>query len=307
MVATLNPYLIWHDVHVNREIVDQLARRAVVRGPLLPVEAAVAAARGSARALTGARDLGNSRLIGLPLVARRPSPVESRGCSAARRALASDTQIMPWLVRNRSRSAASRSRRTGGRSGRRTTSTRRDTCRGKWIDDVPAPRRQPSPRICTEHFRKTGRLVPVDECAQMRPTSTRRSSSGGTTRARKRSSMRRRHGCCGSRGRPARKAAREGGHSGANVVGGALDAIPMFALAPSVSGRRPDRFLASRCSSSPTTRSRPRCSRSDALPGAVRLRTRAAGRRCDRPYVASRATRTVDRLDAVGAAVVGEN
>ena len=30
IVATLNPYLIWHDVHVNREITDQLMLAAIV-------------------------------------------------------------------------------------------------------------------------------------------------------------------------------------------------------------------------------------------------------------------------------------
>jgi len=29
-IATLNPYLIWHDVHVNREIVDQVCAAALV-------------------------------------------------------------------------------------------------------------------------------------------------------------------------------------------------------------------------------------------------------------------------------------
>ena len=27
LIATLQPYLVWHDVHLNREILDQLARR----------------------------------------------------------------------------------------------------------------------------------------------------------------------------------------------------------------------------------------------------------------------------------------
>ena len=34
-IATLNPYLVWHDVHVNREIVDQLCAAALVLLTLL--------------------------------------------------------------------------------------------------------------------------------------------------------------------------------------------------------------------------------------------------------------------------------
>ena len=51
LVATLHPYLVWHDIHVNREILDGLlaaaivaARAARVRAPLAP-----AGARGSVR------------------------------------------------------------------------------------------------------------------------------------------------------------------------------------------------------------------------------------------------------------------
>src|SRR5207302_4924261 len=41
VVATLNPYLVWHDVHENREILDQLLAAAIVLLVLL------AARRGS--------------------------------------------------------------------------------------------------------------------------------------------------------------------------------------------------------------------------------------------------------------------
>ena len=34
VVATLNPYLVWHDVHVNREIVDQVLAAALVLATL---------------------------------------------------------------------------------------------------------------------------------------------------------------------------------------------------------------------------------------------------------------------------------
>ena len=38
IVATLNPYLIWHDVHVNREITDQIVLAGIVLATLLAAE-----------------------------------------------------------------------------------------------------------------------------------------------------------------------------------------------------------------------------------------------------------------------------
>ena len=65
-VATLNPYLVWHDVHVNREIVDQVLAAALV---LLTLAVARRPARGLAVLLgvvTGLAMLGNSRLVFVP-------------------------------------------------------------------------------------------------------------------------------------------------------------------------------------------------------------------------------------------------
>src|SRR5207253_3799962 len=67
-IATLNPYLVWHDVHVNREIVDQTCAAALVLLTLLVVE------RSSARfalllgVAGGLAMLGNSRLVFLPIL-----------------------------------------------------------------------------------------------------------------------------------------------------------------------------------------------------------------------------------------------
>ena len=38
VVATLNPYLVWHDVHLNREILDQLLAAAAVLLTLIAAE-----------------------------------------------------------------------------------------------------------------------------------------------------------------------------------------------------------------------------------------------------------------------------
>ncbi|HZR95198.1 MAG TPA: glycosyltransferase family 39 protein, partial [Gaiellaceae bacterium] len=98
-IATLNPYLVWHDVHVNREIVDQV----VLAGLVLCV--LVAAARRSlplaalAGALCGVSILGNSRLTALPLVLaaylawRLPARRALAAVAVARRSLAYVTLV----------------------------------------------------------------------------------------------------------------------------------------------------------------------------------------------------------------------
>ena len=69
VVATLNPYLIWHDVHVNREITDQVVLAAIVlvvaarRAPSLTRPSSARSAH-----YCGVAILGNSRLAALPLV-----------------------------------------------------------------------------------------------------------------------------------------------------------------------------------------------------------------------------------------------
>ena len=173
LVTTLNPYLVWHDVHVNREILDELLAAVVVYLTLLATERtgrrglAIPALLGLA---LGLAILGNSRLVLLPLVVavfvgwrlRRFAPAlivvgvcalsSSRGSCGTR-----------------STSAASRSRRMPGRCGRRTTSSTYDVLdRGGWIDDVPnltgAP---PWPELAAD-LTQSGTPTTVDECAQMR-------------------------------------------------------------------------------------------------------------------------------------------
>src|SRR5919198_535543 len=68
LVATLEPYLIWHDVHMNREILDQLLAAAVVL-LALALAARPSVARGLALgAVSGLAVLGNVRLLLLPVL-----------------------------------------------------------------------------------------------------------------------------------------------------------------------------------------------------------------------------------------------
>src|SRR5262249_1278597 len=67
VVATRHPSLVWHDVHLNREILDQLLAAAVVLLTLVAARARlwVAALLGG---VLGLAILGNTRLVLLPLI-----------------------------------------------------------------------------------------------------------------------------------------------------------------------------------------------------------------------------------------------
>src|SRR3954469_3306952 len=105
VISTVNPYLVWHDVHINREIVDQLLAAAVVLLTLLVVEKPNAF-RSTLLGLTaGVSMLGNTRLVFLPVLCalyvvwrlprRRIAPVSAVVILAG-----SAIAVFPWLVRN---------------------------------------------------------------------------------------------------------------------------------------------------------------------------------------------------------------
>jgi hypothetical protein len=175
LLATLHPYVVWHDVHLNREILDQALAALVV---LLAV---IAAERGRslwwAAFLGGALGLailGNARLVLLPLVVGlwlafrvdRGSRVAAFlvvcACTAA--------VVAPWVVRNKA-SVGCFAITTDSRAlwKANNLNTYDVLARGGWIDDVPPlPGSPPSPQDAGAIYRETGRIVEVDECAQMR-------------------------------------------------------------------------------------------------------------------------------------------
>jgi hypothetical protein len=105
-VATLHPYLVWHDVHVNREIVDQLCAAALV---LLTLRAAERPTwqRGAAVGLgSGLAMLGNTRLVFVPIacvlwLAFRLPRTRATAIACAAVLAAAGVTVAPWLVRNR--------------------------------------------------------------------------------------------------------------------------------------------------------------------------------------------------------------
>jgi 4-amino-4-deoxy-L-arabinose transferase-like glycosyltransferase len=173
VVATLNPYLIWHDVHVNREIVDQLVLASLVLATLIAVERRSLGWATFAGALLGLSILGNSRLAALPLVVaaflawRLP---RGRVAAAVLVLAASAAVVSPWLVRNRVQVGCF-AITTDGRAlwKANNVNTYGTLAAGMWIDDVPQPASfPPSAQTAAEEYTSTHKLIPVDECAQMR-------------------------------------------------------------------------------------------------------------------------------------------
>jgi 4-amino-4-deoxy-L-arabinose transferase-like glycosyltransferase len=174
-VASLHPYLIWHDVHLNREILDQFLAAAIV---LLTL---IVAARPSIRIAAllglalGLGILGNVRLAALPLlvaafvVARTGLDRRAVGIVVAILGVAALT-VTPWLVRNRV-SVGCYAVTTDGRAlwKANNVNTYDTLTHGGWIDAVPRyPGAPPTPEDVYDRYLATGVYTPVDECAQMR-------------------------------------------------------------------------------------------------------------------------------------------
>jgi hypothetical protein len=181
-IATLNPYLVWHDMHVNREIVDQVCAAALVLLTLVVVERRsirVAAALG---VVTGLAILGNARLVLVPVLcaaylAARLHGAWTRIGVAALVLVGAAVALAPWVVRNKV-SVGCWAITTDSRAlwKANNVQTYGLLASGRWIDNVSrrAPR-PPSPgRLTPEeargiYDRTQGRKVlHPDECLEMR-------------------------------------------------------------------------------------------------------------------------------------------
>jgi 4-amino-4-deoxy-L-arabinose transferase-like glycosyltransferase len=173
LVATLNPYLVWHDVHVNRELLDTLLAAAVVYLTLLVTErtggAGIALPALLGLAL-GLAILGNSRLVLLPLVVAGYVLWRDRAWTPVVTVLAvSALTLVPWLVRNQA-SVGCFTLTTDARAVWKANNpnTYRVLAHGGWIDDVPnLPGAPPWPELAAD-LTRAGKPTTADECAQMR-------------------------------------------------------------------------------------------------------------------------------------------
>src|SRR5438105_3452423 len=103
LVATLEPYLVWHDVHMNREILDQLLAAVLVLLVLVLAERPTLALAAATGAVGGLAVLGNVRLLLLPLLLAG-FVIACTGRTALLPALlvvaAAAIVVAPWAIRN---------------------------------------------------------------------------------------------------------------------------------------------------------------------------------------------------------------
>jgi hypothetical protein len=173
VVSTLNPYLIWHDVHVNREITDQVVLAAIVLVALLAVRRRSPALPVLVGALSGVAILGNSRLAALPLVLAVFVWLFTPGrriLGAVIVVVAAGIVVTPWVIRNDVQvgcfAITTDARALWKANNAQTYAT---LAAGKWIDDVPQPSSfPPTPQDAAAIYHETGHYPAVNECAQMR-------------------------------------------------------------------------------------------------------------------------------------------
>jgi 4-amino-4-deoxy-L-arabinose transferase-like glycosyltransferase len=173
LIATLNPYFVWHDVHLNRELLDTFLAAAIVfltlaatergRANRLPLAALAGLALGLAI-------LGNPRLVFLPVVVVAFVVWQTRAVAGGVLCLgACALTLLPWAVRNDvSVGCFTLTTDTKALWKANNENTYATLAAGKWIDDVPnLPGAPYTPEEAETIFNGSGRRVPVDECAQM--------------------------------------------------------------------------------------------------------------------------------------------
>jgi 4-amino-4-deoxy-L-arabinose transferase-like glycosyltransferase len=170
VLATLNPYLIWHDVHVNREILDQVLAAAIVLVTILAVAHRSTALAALDGVLLGLAILGNTRLALLPVVVALWLVWRVRSLVPAAVLLAAAAiAVTPWLVRNEI-NVGCVTLTTDSRAlwKANNPNTYRILESGRWIDAVPPLRgAPPSPEQAANIYERTGKRIHVDECAQL--------------------------------------------------------------------------------------------------------------------------------------------
>jgi 4-amino-4-deoxy-L-arabinose transferase-like glycosyltransferase len=181
-IATLNPYLVWHDVHVNREILDQVVAAALVLLTLVVVERPTKWRAVLLGAVAGVSMLGNTRLVFLPILCAlyimwRLPRARATALAATLVLAGAAVVVTPWLARNRL-SVGCWTLTTDGRAMWKANNpgTYGLLSSGEWIDNVgPRAPRPPAPgRLTPEEangiwLRTNGKVkLHPDECLEMR-------------------------------------------------------------------------------------------------------------------------------------------
>ncbi len=174
LIATLHPYVVWHDVHLNREVLDGLVLAVLALCALAAYERRSLPLSAATGAVAGVAILGNARLVLLPVaiavyIAWRIVPVSRTVTSMALVVGVAALVVAPWVARNKVQVgcyAITTDARALWKAN--NPNTRGVLDRGGWIDDVPAlPGAPPWPEYAAD-LTLAGTPTSVDECAQMR-------------------------------------------------------------------------------------------------------------------------------------------
>ena len=174
LLTTLHPYVVWHDVHANRELLDGLVLAVLVLSALAAYERRSLALAAATGAVAGVGILGNARLVLLPVavgvyVAWRVRPGLRALVAFALVVGTAALVVAPWVVRNKVQ-VGCYAITTDARALWKANNlhTRPTLDRGGWIDDVPElPGAPPWPELAAD-LTLAGKPTKVDECAQMR-------------------------------------------------------------------------------------------------------------------------------------------
>ena len=173
LIATLQPYLVWHDLHGNREILDQLLGATMFGLTLLAGERRTVRVAVPLGLVSGVAILSNARLTLLPLALAGFLLWRGAGWAAAVAvpALAA-VALAPWVIRNKVEVgcfAITTDARALWKAN--NVNTYRTLAHGGWIDQVPdIPQRLHGIPNRWRTRRRTGSTygttIDVPECAQ---------------------------------------------------------------------------------------------------------------------------------------------
>ena len=176
LIATLQPYLIWHDVHANREILDQVLGAGMFLLALLVAERRTWPAY--LGVVVGVAILSNSRLILLPLALGGYLLWRRVGWRVAVIVpVVAALTVVPWVIRNKEEvgcwSLTTDARALWKANNINTYAT---LSSGQWIDNVPdIPNRPRNPQEAYYKYSQDGidwyrnpepGRAAIDECAQ---------------------------------------------------------------------------------------------------------------------------------------------
>ena len=175
LAATIHPYLIWHDIHVNREILDTALAAGIVALALSVAERRTVRGALGLGVVLGLAVLSNTRLILLPLavalflVAVRGDRRRSLGLALVA-LMGAAAVVVPWVVRNRVEVGCYAVTTDAKALWKANNVNTYDTLSHgrRWIDNVPEyPGAPLTAEQAGDDWRVNGRFTRVDECAQM--------------------------------------------------------------------------------------------------------------------------------------------